>query len=189
MKRILFACAVLLLCLTVACAAKPETEQAEPKTVTAPGEIDLTLTLPLGARDGVAKALPGYTAGFSAQNSEALRLSAVSGDPSVADCALKDDGTLYVIARGAGETKLSVTAATDSGEQATATVSVTVRDGRRMLALILLGTLGVTLLALLGKPSGEPAKQTEPEPAEPEETSDPVVIFEEPKDDPERRQK
>ena len=58
-------------------------------------------------------------------------------------------------------------------------------DARRTLALIVLGVLAVALLVLFGKPS---AKKPEPAPEEPEETPDPVVIFEEePKDTPERR--
>lgn len=183
MKRYRILCAVLLLCL-LACAAKPKTAEPKPETLTAPGETAVTMTLPVGIRDDVAKALPAFTAGFSAPKGETPHFSAVSGDPSVADCVLKEDGTLYVIARGAGETKLTVTARTDSGEEAAATVSVKVADGRRTLALIVLGVLSVVLLALLGKPS---AKKSEPEEqtAEPtvileEEPKDPVVIFEEP---------
>ena len=73
----------------------------------------------------------------AAQDGATLTFTAASGDPSVAEGVLKD-GTLYVIARGAGETKLTVTARTEAGEEAAATVSVKVRDARRMLVLIVL---------------------------------------------------
>jgi type IV pilus biogenesis protein CpaD/CtpE len=192
MKRVLMILAAcLLLCLPLACAQKPA-EAAEPPAVSVPETPELTLTLPLGTRDAVTKTIPSYAAGFSAKGGEALTLSLASADPTVAEGVLKDDGTLYVIARGVGETKITVTARTASGEENAATVSVTVRDARRTLALIVLGVLSVALLALLGKPSAkkpeaEAAAKPEGTPDEPEETPDPVVIIEEePKKDPER---
>lgn len=186
MKRVWILCAVLLLCLTLACAAKPETVEQKPENVTAPHELELKLTLPLGRRNEAAKTLPAYTAGFAAKDGTALTFTAASGDPSIAEGVLKD-GTLYVIARGAGETKLTVTARTEAGEEAAATVSVKVRDARRMLVLIVLGALSVALLILIGKPAAKKPEQAEAaEPAENEEPEEPTVIFEEPNDNPER---
>ena len=193
MKRILILFAVcLLLCLPLACAKKTAETPAAP-AVTVPETVELTLTLPLGSRDGVLKQLPAYTAGFRAMDGGTLTFAVSSADPSVAEGILKDDGTLYVIAHGTGETKLSVTAVTVSGEENAATVSVNVRDARRALVMIVLGILSVALLVLLGKPSAkkpdevpEPEETPEPAPTGPEETSDPVVIFEEPKDNTER---
>ena len=185
MKRIVFALAAcLLLCLPLACAETPA-ETPEPSAVTVPETLELTLTLPLGARDDVTRSIPSYAAGFSAQGGELLALTVVNGDPTVAEGVLAENGTLYVIAHGVGETKITVNAVTASREENASVVSVTVRDARRTLALIVLGVLAVALLALLGKPA---AKQPEPEPSpEPAETPDPVVIFEEePKNDLER---
>ena len=184
MKRVLLILAAcLLLCLPLACAQKPA-ETPEAPAVTVPETLELTLTLPLGARDDVTRTIPSYAAGFSAKGGEALTLTVISGDPAVAEGVLADNGTLYVIAHGLGETKLTVNAVTASGEENASVVSVTVRDARRTLALIVLGVLAVTLLVLLGKPA---AKKSEPAPVEPEETPDPVVIFEEePKNDPEK---
>lgn len=168
---------ILMLLLPLACAKQPEPE-AEKPAVTAPAETEITLRLPLGARNDVAKAIPAYTAGFTAADGEPLLFAVSSADPAVAEGILRDDGTLYVIAHGTGETKLTVAAKTPSGEQASAAVSVTVRDARRMLALILLGVLAVALLILFGRPA---AKKPEPEPEPPaEEEKIPVVIFEEP---------
>lgn len=183
MKRtLLILAACILLCASLACVKMPA-ELPETPAVTVPDALDLTLTLPLGVREDAAKTLPGYAAGFSAADGEALTLTAASSDPTVAECVLKDDGTLYVIAHGVGEAKLTVTARTASQKENAATVSVTVRDARRMLVLIVLGVLSVALLVLLGKPNG---KQPEPEaPEAPEEAPDPVVIFEEePKEKP-----
>ncbi len=189
MKRVWILCAVLLLCLTLACAAKPETVEQKPENVTAPHELELKLTLPLGRRNEAAKTLPAYTAGFAAKDGAALTFTAASGDPSVAEGVLKD-GTLYVIARGAGETKLTVTARTEAGEEAAATVSVKVRDARRMLVLIVLGALSVALLILLGRPAAKkpdaPTEASKEEPAAEKEPEPPVVLFEEPNDNPER---
>lgn len=192
MKRVLTALAAcLLLCLPLACAKTPA-EAPEPPAVTVPETLELTLTLPLGARDDVTKTIPAYAAGFSAKGGEALTLSLASGDPSVAEGVLAENGTLYVIAHGAGETKITVNAVTASGGENAAAVSVKVADARRTLALIVLGVLCVALLVLLGKPAAkkpeeEAAAAPEETPAEPEETPDPVVIFEEePKKDPER---
>ena len=193
MKRILIVfAACLLLCLPLACVKTPA-EAAEPPAVSVPETLELTLTLPLGARDAVTKTIPSYAAGFSAKDGEALTLSVASADPSVAECVLHENGTLYVIARGVGETKVTVTAVTASGEENAATVSVKVTDARRTLALIVLGVLAVALLVLLGKPSAkkperEAASAPEAAPAVPVEAPDPVVIFEEePKENPERR--
>lgn len=185
MKRVLMILAVcLLLCLPLACAQTPA-ETPEAPAVTVPETLELTLTLPLGARDDVTRSIPSYAAGFSAKGGEALTLSVVNGDPTVAEGVLAENGTLYVIAHGVGETKITVNAVTASQEENASVVSVTVRDARRMLALIVLGVLSVALLVLLGKPA---AKKPAPAPAAPEETPDPVAIFEEePNDDPEKR--
>ena len=185
MKRIVFALAAcLLLCLPLACAQTPA-ETPEPPAVTVPETLELTLTLPLGARDDVTRTIPAYAAGFSAKGGEALILSVASADPTVAEGVLAENGTLYVIAHGVGETKITVNAVTASREENASVISVTVRDARRTLALIVLGVLAVALLVLLGKPS---AKKPEPEtPPEPKEAPDPVVIFEEePKDNAEK---
>ena len=184
MKRVfLIMAACLLFCLPLACAQTPA-ETPEAPAVNVPETLDLTLTLPLGARDDVTRSIPSYAAGFSAKGGEALTLSVSSGDPTVAEGMLAENGTLYVIAHGVGETKITVNAVTMSQEENASVVSVTVRDARRTLALIVLGVLAVALLVLFGKPS---AKKPEPAPEEPEETPDPVVIFEEePKDTPER---
>ena len=162
MKRLLLILAACLLLLTLACAKAPASEPEETPAVSVPETIDVKLTLPLGTRDDVTKALPAYTAGFSARSGDALTFSVSSADPAVAEAILSDDGTLFVIAHGTGETKLSVKATTASGKEAASTVSVTVRDARRMLVLITLGVLSAVLLALLGKPS---AKKPEPVPA------------------------
>lgn len=167
MKRTLLLLAACLFCLSLACAEPGAKTAEEAPSITVPDTVDVTLTLPVGTRNDVVKTLPAYAAGFSAVSGEALRFSVESGSPAVAEGVLKDDGTLYVIAHGTGETTLSVTAATDSGENGTAVVSVTVRDARRMLALILLGVLSVVLLVLLGKPSGPEAQKTPAEPVEP----------------------
>lgn len=184
MKRVLLIMAAcLLLCLPLAC-AKTSEEAPEAPAVTVPETLDLTLTLPLGARDDVTKTIPAYAAGFSAKGGEALTLTLANGDPTVAEGVLHENGTLYVIAHGVGETKITVNAVTASQEENASVVSVTVRDARRTLALIVLGVLAVALSVLFGKPS---AKKPDPAPEEPEETPDPVVIFEEePKDTPER---
>lgn len=168
MKRIFTVWMICLLLMTLACAKQPEAEPAAPK-VLAPGETELVLTLPLGARDETAKTVKDYTEGFSASDHSALRFSVTSADASVAEGVLAD-GTLYVLARGAGETKLTVTAETEAGDTASAVVSVTVRDARRMVVLILLGVLSVALLVLLGKPvkkDGPDAKPVEPDPDTP----------------------
>ena len=181
MKRLLIVLAVCMLCLPLACTTEPAPASEAP-AVTVPDALDLRLTLPLGTRDGGTKTIPAYTAGFSA-GGEALTFTVASSDPTVAEGILRDDGTLYVIARGTGETRLSVNAATASQKEGTATVSVKVTDARRMLVLIVLGVLSVALLILLGKPA---AKQ----PAEaPEEPREPVVIEEPetPDETPERR--
>ncbi|MBQ6235178.1 MAG: hypothetical protein IJK54_04610 [Clostridia bacterium] len=184
MKRLLLLLAACLLCLPLACAKTPA-ETPEPPAVTVPETLELTLTLPLGARDDVTRTIPSYAAGFSVKGGEALTLDLTNGDPTVAEGVLHENGTLYVIAHGVGETKITVNALTASGEENASVVSVTVRDARRTLALIVLGVLAVALLVLLGKPT---AKKPEEEAApEPEETPDPVVIFEEePNDTPER---
>ena len=184
MKRVLLILAAcLLLCLPLACAKTPA-EAPEAPAVTVPEALELTLTLPLGARDAVTRTIPTYAAGFSAKGGEALTISLANADPTVAEGVLAENGTLYVIAHGVGETKITVNALTASGEENASVVSVTVRDARRTLALIVLGVLAVALLVLLGKPA---AKKPEPAPKEPEETPDPVVIFEEePNNDPEK---
>ena len=185
MKRVfLILAACLLLCLPLACVKTP-TEAPEAPAVTVPEALDLTLTLPLGARDAVTRTIPAYAAGFSAKGGEALTLTLSSADPTVAEGVLKDDGTLYVIAHGVGETKITVNAVTASQEENASVISVIVRDARRTLALIVLGVLSVALLVLFGKPSAK--KPEEDAVQEPEEAPDPVVIFEEdPKNDPER---
>lgn len=181
MKRLLIVLAVCMLCLPLACTTEPAPASEAP-AVTVPDALDLRLTLPLGTRDGVIKTIPAYTAGFSA-GGEALTFTVASSDPTVAEGILRDNGTLYVIARGTGETRLSVNAATASQKEGTATVSVKVTDARRMLVLIVLGVLSVALLILLGKPAAK-------KPAEaPEEPREPVVIEEPetPDETPERR--
>lgn len=173
MKRLLMLFLACFLLTALACAAKQDAAPQPAPAVTVPQETEVKLTLPLGTRDGVARTLSAYTAGFAAENGDSLTFSVVSGDTGVAEGVLKDDGTLYVIARGTGETKLTVTAKTASGKEGAATVSVTVRDARRMLVLILLGVLSVTLLVLLGKPSApkKPDAAKEPEPNENPERS------------------
>lgn len=178
MKRILILLAACLLCLPLACAKTPAPAPEPASAVTVPETQDVTLTLPLGTRDGIAKSLPAYTAGFSG-GGEALTFAVVSSDPAVAEGVLRDDGTLYVIAHGTGEAKLTVSARTASGEENAASVSVTVRDARRMLVLIVLGVLSAALLILLGKPS---AKQPETPAEAPEAPKEPTVIFEEPEE-------
>ena len=189
MKRFVLLLAACLFCLSLACAKAPATAPEPASAVSVPETRDVTLTLPLGVRDDVAKSLPAYTAGFSAKG-EALTFSIVSSDPTVAEGILKDDGTLYVIAHGTGESKLTVSARTASGDENAAVVSVTVCDARRMLALIVLGVLSAALLVLFGKPSAKkPEKPAETPEKTQEEAPDPVVIFEEPeeaKDRPER---
>lgn len=178
MKRVITLLLILLLCLPLACAKKPEAEAEPTPSVIAPAAQEVKLKLPLGARNDVAKAIPGYTAGFQATTGEPLTFTAVSSDPVVAEAILKEDGTLYVIAHGVGEAKLTVTALTPSGEKASAVVSVKVTDARRTVALILLGVLAAALLILLGKPSAKkpdpPVMAEEPE----QEPKTPVVIFE-----------
>ena len=51
-------------------------------------------------------------------------------------------------ARGAGDAKLTVTAATLAGEQPEATVTVKVFDARRTLLLIVLGVLELAVVGL-----------------------------------------
>ena len=180
MKRLLIVLAVCMLCLPLACTAEPAPAPETP-AVTVPDALDLRLTLPLGTRDGVTKTIPAYTAGFSA-GTEALTFTVASSDPTVAEGILRDDGTLYVIAHGTGETRLSVKAATASQKEGAATVSVKVTDARRMLALIVLGVLSVALLILFGKPAAKKPAET------PEKPNDPVVIEEpgEPEETPEK---
>ena len=170
MKRIWIVLAACLLCMSFACTK--EAPAPETPAVTVPETVELKLTLPLGTRDGVAKALPAFTAGFASVDGKALTFSAASADPAVAECVLRDDGTLYVIAHATGETTLTVTAKTAAGEQNAATVSVTVRDARRMLVLILAGVLSVALLIFVGKPSAQkPAEApADPVPQEDRET-------------------
>ncbi len=182
MKRrmILVLLAALLL---LACASKTEPEPTETPKITAPAGTEVSLKLPLGQRDDVAKAIPHFADGFSAaEGAGALHFAVESADADVAEGVLDNDGTLYVLAHAAGETKLTVTA-TAGDEQAAATVSVKVRDSRRTLALIVAGVLAVALLVLLGKPVKKtPAAAEQASPTvivEPEETT-PTVIFEEP---------
>lgn len=153
--------AILLICLlfaALACAKAPAPAEAPAASV--PETADVKLTLPIGTRNDVLKTLPAYTAGFTTESGETPAFSVVSADPSVAEGLLKDDGALCVIAHGTGETKLTVTAKTASGEEHASTVSVTVRDARRMLVLIVLGVLSVALLVFLGKPSASKTRET-----------------------------
>ena len=160
-KRLLFLAACIF-CLSLAC-ANTSTKEPEPAPeIKVPETVDVTLTLPIGARDDITKTIPAYTAEFSEKNSRSLSYTVVSADPTVADAVLSDNGTLYVIAHATGETQLMVTAKNDSGAEGVSTVSVTVRDARRMLVLIVLGVLSVLLLVLFGKPS---AKKPAPEKA------------------------
>ena len=160
MKRlsilILIAC---MLCMTLAC-AKQSAEPEPVPAVTAPGEREVKLTLPLSSRSDVAESLSGYAAEFAAASGAALLYSVRSSDETVATGVLGDDGTLYVIAHGVGDAKLTVIAATLTGEQGTATVSVKVFDARRTLALIVLGVLAVALLILFGKPVRKDSSET-----------------------------
>jgi hypothetical protein len=191
MKRriILILFAALLL---TACAAKTDPVPAEAPKIIAPAETELSLRLPLGLRDDIARSIPAFAAGFSAAEGVGpLRFAVESADASVAEGMLEDDGTLLVIAHGAGETKLTVTAAAGS-EHAAATVSVKVRDARRTLILCIAGALTVVLLILLGKPVKKaPVEAKEENPTviiEPEEAT-PTVLFapdDEPNDHPER---
>ena len=106
---------LLLVCLLLTALACAETQTAEPSPVpaiAAPGERDVKLTLPLGNRSDVATALTAYTAGFSAADDRKLSFTVQSSDETVAEGVLRDDGTLFVIAHGAGEAKLTVSAAT-----------------------------------------------------------------------------
>lgn len=161
MKRWMLLLTACLLLFSLACAKTQEAEPEPVPAVTAPGEREVKLTLPLGNRNDVATSLSGYTDGFSAAGGKALRFTVQSGDADVAEGILRDDGTLYVIAHGAGEAKLTVTAETGSGEKAEATVSVSVRDARRTLVLIVAGVLAVALLILLGMPvKKEPEQPT-----------------------------
>ena len=197
-KRFCILFILCLLCLSFACAKKAEPKPEPAPAVTAPAEAEVTLRLPLGARSDVAEALPAYAAGFRAANGEALTFAVGGGDARVAEGILREDGTLYVIAHGTGETKLTVTAKTASGEQASASVSVTVRDARRTLALIVLGALVVALLALFGRPvkknpetpaeeaSAAEAPETPTVIFEEEKPETPTAVFEEPNDNPER---
>jgi len=158
---------LLLLCLliTAGCAAKQNPETPETPAIAAPGQTDVTLTLPLGVRDGITKELNAYTAGFAAADGVPLTFSVESGDGAVAEGVLNETGTLFVIARGAGTAKLTVTATNAAGESASSIVSVTVRDARRTLATILIGVIAVVLLILFGTPV---KKKTEPEASVPE---------------------
>ncbi len=176
---------LLFLCLPIllACKQQPASEPEAKPAVTVPAECEVKLRLPLGSRSDVAEAIPAYTAGFQAIDGTPMHFTVSNGDTHVAEGVLKEDGTLYVIAHGTGETKLTVIAVTASGEQGSAAVSVKVTDARRTLALIALGVLAVVLLVLLGKPAAKkPEAQKEPAAPEPEEKADPVVIFEEPKE-------
>ena len=190
MKRLLLAFLLCALLLPLACAKQPEPEPEPAPAIIAPAETAITMKLPLGARDEITRTIPAYTAGFAAADREALTFSVQSGDPLVAKGVLQEDGTLYVIAHGTGETKITVTAADASGEQASSVVSVKVSDARRTVALITLGVLAVVLLVLFGKPAAkkpEPASDAVKEEPE-EEEKIPVVIFEEePKEDPESK--
>ena len=186
MKRLLTLLFLCVLCLPLACKGKPAPSPEPVPAVLAPAEQEIKLRLPLGARNDVAKTLPAYTAGFAATSGDTLTFTVVSEDARVAEGILKDDGTLYVIAHGTGETKLTVAAVTASGEKAASVVTVKVTDARRTIALIALGVLAVALLILLGKPAAKkpetPVVIEEPR----EEPETPTVIFEEPKNDPER---
>lgn len=201
MKRLLTLLLICMLFSALGCAKKAEPAPAP--AVTAPAPTELTLRLPLGARNDVAKTFPAYTAGFSAANGDPLSFSAASADPVVAEGILREDGTLYVIAHGTGETKITVTAKTPSGEYASSVISVKVRDARRILALLAIGLLAVAILILLGKPAQKkpdiPAPIEKPDAAETPDAVEPpdsvggsdfpVAIFideEEPNDNPER---
>jgi hypothetical protein len=168
MKRLtILILTVCLLCTALACAGRSAEPEPAP-AVRVPGERDVQLTLPLSHRGDVTEALSGYTAGFAAASGEPLLFTVDSSDERVATGLLAEDGTLYVIAHGAGEAKLTVTAAALSGETGTATVSVKTSDARRTLVLIVLGVLSVAFLILLGKPVKKepeaPVVTVEPEP-------------------------
>ena len=174
MKRTGLFLLALCLLITAGCAAKQDEERPETPAITAPGQKDVTITLPLGVRDGMTEALAAYTAGFAAADGSALTFAVESADESVAAGVLDEDGTLFVIARGAGTAKLTVTAETETGETAASTVSVTVHDARRTAVTILIGVIAVSLLILFGKPlkkKEEPASEpSEAEPADETQT-------------------
>ena len=167
MKRTGWILLAALLLLTAGCAAKQTPETPAVQAIAAPGQKDVTITLPLGVHDGVTEELSAYTAGFSAADGAPLTFTVDTGDASVAEGVLNDDGTLFVIARGAGKAKLTVTAANETGGTASSTVSVTVRDARRTVAMILIGVIAVVLLILFGKPV---KKKEEPVPEEEQTT-------------------
>ena len=168
MKRTIWILLALTLLFTAGCAAKQTPDAEETPAITAPGQTDVTLTLPLGVRDGITKELPAFTAGFSAADGAPLTFTAASADQAVAEGVLNDDGTLFVIARGAGTAKLTVTADNGKGGTASATVSVTVRDARRTVAMILIGVIAVVLLILFGRPAKKKEEPAE-EPSEAEQ--------------------
>jgi hypothetical protein len=164
MKRTILILLALTLLFAAGCAAKQTPDAPEAQAITAPGQKDVTVTLPLGVRDGMTEELKAYTAGFSAADGAPLTFTVGSEDVSVAEGVLNEDGTLYVIARGPGKAKLTVTAENEKGEIASSTVSVTVRDARRTVAMILIGVIAVALLILFGKPvkkKEEPAVEAE----------------------------
>lgn len=167
MKRTIPICILLLLgVILLACAAQ-EPETRELIAVSAPGEQDVTLLLPLTSGRDATKLLKGYTDGFVSGSGKLLTFTTETENPEVALSSLFEDGTLCILAEKEGKTTVLVTAINETGEEAIGRVNVTVKSSRRVGALILLGVLAVTLFILFGKPN---AKKAEPQP-EPEQTA------------------
>lgn len=172
MKRIAGILLALLLLALFGCAA-PEQPVEEPTALVTPQTRDVKLTLPLKTQREASAVLQAYTAGFSDPKGMPLTFRCESADPSVAICALSEDGTLFISAAGVGETELTVTAIAADGRAADAVIGVKVTDARRIAALIVLGVLVVALLILFGKPvKAEPEPAETPEPEEPETQSE-----------------
>ena len=176
MKRTFLLCILLLLCLPLIGCAAAEPETRESLVVSAPGEQDVTLTLPLVRRNDATVLLKGYTDGFISGSGRLLTFSTETENPTVALSSLFEDGTLCILAAGEGKTTVTVTAIAETGESATGRINVTVRSARRIAALLVVGLLAVVLLILFGKPNkqkapAEPAPESE-EPNERQQSSE-----------------
>ena len=187
MKRTI-AWMLLLLCLALLGCTAQEPETRELIAVSAPGEQDVTVTLPLFRRDDATKLLKNYTDGFVSGSGKLLTFSTETENPAVALSSLFADGTLCILGVKEGKTTVTVTAINETGESATARVNVTVQSARRMAALIVLGVLVVVLLILFGQPNKkksapeaveapEEPKEDAPEEAQPAEKPDETYII------------
>lgn len=174
MKRTILFLTVLMLCAALfACAAK-ESEPAEPVVVSAPGECDVSLMLPLGVQSDTTKLLKGYTDGFVSGSGKLLTFTTETGNPDVALSSLFEDGTLCILAVREGKTTVTVTAVCETGESAVGRINVTVTNARRILVLALTGALLVILLIVFGQPTKKkPGPEAGPEEPKAEPTEAP----------------